>query len=225
MPGTATTEGTLVAKKKTTTVIAAPFPGASDLPEMDGVQPVGVITKIKGNTQTIGRAIHYGERGVSVVEWQADDVAAKRTKDGMKRQQTLTTLEVHDLTTCPACKCDLLVEARAERRRLNPQLSIEDVDQGDQRKAADGVALTPDEEKKLAAFNGDVDAAAEIQSGRPPWDGYETLGVGAIKNRLDQTDDRMLVLIVGAFEDANKKRAGVLEAVTRRSAQLLAEGK
>lgn len=221
-----------MAKRKKSAVIEPPFPGASDLPEMDGVQPVGVITKIKGATQTIPRAIHYGERGVSVVEWQADDVAAKRTKDGMKRQQTLTTLELHDLPKCPGCGCDLLTEARAERRRQNPQLSIEDVDQGDERKAdAAGVALTPEEEKALAAFNGDVDATVELEAGRnggegrPPFDGYETLGVGAIKNRLDQMDNRVDVLLVGAWEDSHRKRSGVLDAVSRRSGQLLAEGK
>lgn len=222
--------------KKGAAVISAPLPGASDLPEFEGVQPVGVVTKIRGASQRITRAIHIDETGLALVEWKNDDIGHKRTKkEGVKRHQALDVLDLHELVggKCPECACDLLAAIRAEYRKKDPQGSLDDVDPaelGDQRKAADGVALTPEEEKALAAFNGDVEAAAELEAGRnggeglPPWDEYDTHGVGVIVNRLNQSEDRMLVLIVGAYESANKNRAGVNEAVTRRSAQLLAGG-
>lgn len=208
-------------------------PLMSDLTPMDGVRPVGVITKVKGSTQTIAREIHYGERGISLVEWEADDIAAKRTKDGMKRQQTLTTSAVHDHDgKCPGCGLDLIAAKRQEYRDANPQLSIDDVDQAAElgramRTDENGVVLTDTElAEKLEA---DRAAVAELQASRngetPPWPEYDSLGVGAVRNRLEHENDRMQVLVVGAYEDANKKRSGVLDAVTRRSAQLLAEGK
>lgn len=224
-------------KRKTaaaTGLIEAPFPGASDLPEFEGVQPVGVVTKIKGASQRITRAIHFEERGLALVEWKNDDISHKRTKkEGVKRHQTLDVLDLHEHTgRCPNCDTDLLAALRQAYRDANPQLSIDDVDQAAElgralRTDESGVVMTPAEaEEALAA---DRAAVAELEAGRDndiePFDGYDRLGVGAIKNRLEHENNRITVLLVGAYEDRHKQRASVLDAVSRRSAQMLAEGK
>jgi hypothetical protein len=224
-----------MAKKKGPSVVEPPLPGASNLPEFEGVQPVGVVTKLNGSSQRIVRAIHLDETGVALVEFKGDDIGHKRTKkEGVKRHQTLAALDVYELAEgkCPGCGCDLLVELRAEQRKNDPQLSIDDVDQAAElgramRTDESGVVLTDAElAERLEA---DRAAVAEIEAGRahgdpPPWDDFDRLGVGPVKNRLEHCDDQALVNAVAAYEAAHKNRAGVIDAAQRRHAQLLAKG-
>lgn len=67
------------------------------LPEFEGRIPVGVVTKLNGASQRISRAIHVDEVGVALVEWECGDVSHGRTKDGLKRRQTLDVLELFEL--------------------------------------------------------------------------------------------------------------------------------
>lgn len=67
------------------------------LPEFEGIIPVGVVTKITGTGQRITRPLHYGERGVLVVEYEVANVAHGKTADGMKRIQTLTVDDFYEL--------------------------------------------------------------------------------------------------------------------------------
>lgn len=212
--------------KKSAPVIEAPSPSI-DLPN-DGNDrtPIGVKLRLSGACGRINRAHSVGDRFLVLAEVRTRRAGHEDTNDGLLWEESAKILDNWEIDGERAA--ELLVEMRTMYRSDKDQLTIDD-ELGDQRKAADGVALTPEEQKALEAFNGDVEAAAQLEAGRqdgekPPFDGYETLGVGAIVNRLAQMNNRIDVLLVGAYEDAHKQRSGVLEAVTRRSAQLLAEG-
>jgi hypothetical protein len=219
-------------KPSASVVIEPPLPGASDLPEIEGVQPVGVVTKINGSGQRINRAMHIKERVVLLVEASVDDFGHKRTKDGVKRRHTLIVDDMYEVTGDRAR--ELLQEARAEHRKSSPQLSIDDEleDPGPTVTVdgSSGVVMT--DKEKAEALAADLSAVDELEAARTarrqtetaPWDVYDTLGVGPIKNRLDHCDDRAVVLHVGTYEAAHKNRSGVMDAVTRRGAQLLAQG-
>jgi hypothetical protein len=71
------------------------------LPEFEGVQPVGVVTKVNGSGQRIRRAMHLGERVILVVEAEVDDVGHKRTDDGVKRDQVLKVSDLWELEGKP----------------------------------------------------------------------------------------------------------------------------
>lgn len=307
-----------------------------ELPEFEGLKPVGVVTKLTGAGERIGRAMHHGERVVLLVEAELVDVRHPKTKDGIKRHQVLTVADLYEIEG-PAGK--RLLTAQREAYRLAD-------DQRHGRKVlTDGVGtirvpagLTDDhghplDEEALAELRGDPLAAAmadpgldpvtvvfedpmsplswpdefepgtpkpapgsfvgdrqvrewldpdtgdvlaewtdeqedarlaeleaaamaeeaagnraameELEAGRQrargapdgelelddddgqdleePWDGYSTLGVVGIKNRVGQMTDRDRVLDVAAYETANKKRKGVLEACDRRAGELFAE--
>lgn len=215
--------------KKASVVIEPPLPGASDLPVFEGVQPVGVVTKINGSSQRIGRAIHLGEKGVALVEWTGENIAHKRGKDGTKRHQTLDVLDLYEVSSDRAN--EWLAEVRAEHRKKNPQMSLEDLEGPGGAVKVDGSGVVMTDKEAAEALASDLEAVAELEAGRAkkpddaaPWDGYDEMGVAAIKTRLDETTDRSLVLAAGMWEDAHKKRSGVVDAVTRRGAQLLAQG-
>lgn len=74
-----------------------PEPPTGELPEFEGIQPVGVITKVTGAGQRIRRAMHMDERVVIVVEAEIAKVGHDRTDDGVKRVHTLKTLDLFEL--------------------------------------------------------------------------------------------------------------------------------
>ena len=72
-----------------------------ELPEFEGVLPVGVVTKINGSGQRIRRPMHLGERVVLVVEAEVDNIGHARTDDGVKRNQTLKVADLYELEGKP----------------------------------------------------------------------------------------------------------------------------
>lgn len=68
-----------------------------DLPEFEGNIPVDVLTVITGSGQRIHRAIHHGEKPIFVVEVELVDVAHPMTKQGIKRKQKTSVLDLYEL--------------------------------------------------------------------------------------------------------------------------------
>lgn len=220
-----------MAKKKTPAVIEPPAPSI-DLPtDGNGRAPIGVKLRLSGACGRINKPHNVGDRFLVLTEVRTRRAGHEDTNDGLLWEESAKILDNWEIDGDRAR--ELLAEMRQLYRSDRDQLTIDD-ELGEQRKAdAAGVALTPEEEKALAAFNGDVEAdlaaVAELEAGRngdtPPFDGYDKLGVGPIGNRLDHMESNLDVLVVGAYESAHKNRAGVMDAVARRSTQLLAEGK
>ncbi len=77
------------------------------IPEFEGIRPVGVVTRVNGTGERITRGMHLGERGVLVVEYEVSNVGHGRTAQGVKRIQTLGSLDLFEL------------EGRAGQRILN----------------------------------------------------------------------------------------------------------
>lgn len=378
-----------------------------ELPDFEGIRPVGVITKVNGTGERIGRAMRHGERVVLLVEAEVIDVHHPRTKAGIKRSQVLTALDLYELEGKPGRR--ILSAAKQAYRvgddmrhgrlpgvlgdrpgfKLTPEgwtdssgniLTEEDLAQirgeGLVRAAADptfdAVVLVfgdgsrakwpddypsaelgqdpphageeigdarirevldahtgetleewsdADEDARLAKLEaeaeaaeaaGDAEAIAELEAGRDsdvevtegqapdgscsscgrkpgtkhlkacyfvaeqvdppeanelagddepsfeepapgidkdtpapsassngsapdaeieldvddagePWDGYDGLGVEAIKNRVRRIEDRDRVFEIAAYEEAHKKRKGVLEACAHRAAEIFSE--
>lgn len=67
------------------------------LPEYNGVQPVGVVSKVGGGAETISRAIDYGERVVVVIDGRLDDFAIKPTKQGPKLVQKIVVDDLYEI--------------------------------------------------------------------------------------------------------------------------------
>lgn len=67
------------------------------LPEFEGQVPIGVVTAITGSGQRITRPIHYMEKGVLLVEFEATNIGHKKTNDGMKRVHTLAVVDLYEL--------------------------------------------------------------------------------------------------------------------------------
>jgi hypothetical protein len=305
-----------------------------ELPEFEGFLPVGVVTKLTGAGERIGRAIHHNDRVVLIVEAELVDVRHPKTKDGIKRHQVLKVADLYELEGAegkrlltmmreayrkaddqrhnrkaitdgvgtirvPAGLTDdhghpldeaALAEVRGDRLvqamadpGLDPVVVVfddrsstfwpDDFPPGTAKPAPgsfvgdlqvrewldpdseDVVAEWTDEEEdtRLAALEaealaeeaaGNRAAVDELLAGRErargapdgelelddegpeleePWDGYATLGVVGIKNRVSQMTDRDRVFEVAAFEKANKGRKGVLEVCERRAAELFSD--
>lgn len=77
------------------------------LPEFEGTIPVGVITSLTGVSQRINRALHLGEKVIGLFEADVDEIKHKRTKEGVKRHQSVKVLELFEF------------EDRTGRRLLN----------------------------------------------------------------------------------------------------------
>lgn len=68
------------------------------LPEIDGIQPVGVVTKIRGTGQRIDRSLHLGEKTWLLVEAEVDEAyKLKATGDGPKLHQVLQVVDLFEL--------------------------------------------------------------------------------------------------------------------------------
>lgn len=86
---------------------------SSDLPEIGGIKPVGVVTKVKGTGQRIERALDLGQRVVLLVEARISDACQlKDTKEGPKLHQGLSIDDLWVLDEHEAR--DLLREKRAQ---------------------------------------------------------------------------------------------------------------
>ena len=210
-------------KNEASVVLDAPLPSMSTLPEFEGVQPVGVVTKINGASQRITRAIHLGESGVALVEWRSEAINHKRTKDGLKRHQTLDVLEMWEL---PAEQSDLLLAQARRQKRIEddertgaqPIVGLEDA--GDQVVTDNaGVVMTDGEVAEATGKPLIPDDSGDT----PPWLGYEELKASEVIDRLKATDNRELVLAVGDFEESHRARKTVMDAAMHRSAELLAK--
>lgn len=68
------------------------------LPEIDGIQPVGVVTKLRGTGQRIDRSLHLGEKTWLLVEAEvAEAYKLKATGDGPKLYQVLQVVDLFEL--------------------------------------------------------------------------------------------------------------------------------
>jgi hypothetical protein len=76
---------------------AQPAPPPLDLPEFEGIKPVGVLTTLTGTSQRINRAMHHGDKIILLVEAELADVRHPKTKDGVKRKQVLSVADFFEL--------------------------------------------------------------------------------------------------------------------------------
>lgn len=192
-------------KKKGLIEAPAPIEG---LPDCDGKPVVGVVSKFSGTSQRIQRAIEMDERGFALVEWKSDDWGHKRSKDGIKRHQTLAVLDLYELDDDDV---DGLVQKYRSRYHADdPQLSIDEVDQAELAAALaidqSGVALTPTE---AAEANGT--AAPTL----PPFFGFLDLTAEQIIERIGTCTDADLELVdaIDAWEESHEQRDDVLAAI------------
>lgn len=130
------------------------------LPDFEGLKPVGVVTKVNGTGQRIGRAMHLEERGVVVVEYEVSNVGHSATDDGIKRVHTLKVRDLYELEGKAGKKLlrglraayRLADDARHGRRRLglvgdDPAVAgVEVTTDGS------GVLVTPGERGDLAGL-------------------------------------------------------------------------
>lgn len=80
-----------------TEIAAQPALPSLELPEFEGLLPVGVVTKLTGAGERITRAIHHGERVILLVEAELVDIAHPKTKDGIKRHQKLSVADLYEV--------------------------------------------------------------------------------------------------------------------------------
>lgn len=123
----------------------------SGLPEIGGIIPVGVVTKVKGTGQRIEEALNLGQRVVMLVEASVSDAyQLKDTKEGPKLHQALT---IDDLWVLRGKEARELVKARkTELARPKPDLAgthplglVDDSAPPAGYVDASGVAMTPSE--------------------------------------------------------------------------------
>jgi hypothetical protein len=121
-------------------------PPPVELPEFEGVLPVGVDTVLTGTSQRISRPIHHGQRGVLVVEYEVADVRHPKTKDGLKRKQMLKAVDAYELPEPIGGR--LLVRLKKAHRLATDKSPViagfeeADVDGGELTTDGNGVVLT-----------------------------------------------------------------------------------
>lgn len=81
----------------TTEVVAQPALPTLELPDFEGIRPVGVVTKVNGAGSRIARPLHLEERVVLVVEVEVSNVGHAATDAGVKRIQTTTVKDLYEL--------------------------------------------------------------------------------------------------------------------------------
>jgi hypothetical protein len=173
-----------------------------ELPEMEGVRPVGVVTSLNGSGERIQRPIHYGERGVLVVEYELEEVGLKKTGQGPKRAQRLKVLDLYELPGKPGAKLlrslrtayRMADDQRHGRRRLD--LSNTD-DHVGMEVAADGsgVVMTPGERGSLSGLGlPDVDAFVLVFEGgqRALWPDEFEDGAAALPSERPGAGDQLV---------------------------------
>jgi hypothetical protein len=121
-------------------------PPPVELPEFEGVLPVGVDTVLTGTSQRISRPIHHGQRGVLVVEYEVADVRHPKTKDGLKRKQMLKAVDAYELPEPIGGR--LLVRLKKAHRLATDKSPViagfeeADVDGGELTTDGNGVVIT-----------------------------------------------------------------------------------
>jgi hypothetical protein len=78
-------------------VITEPTLPSFELPDFEGLKPVGVNTKVNGSGQRIGRAMHLEERVIIVAECEVANIGHGTTDAGVKRIQTLAVRDLYEL--------------------------------------------------------------------------------------------------------------------------------
>lgn len=89
MPATETTEPTEDAVQ--------PALPSMELPEFDGLVPVGVLTTLTGAGQRVHRAIQHGAKVVLLIEAEVTDVRHPKTKEGVKRKHVLSVVDLFEV--------------------------------------------------------------------------------------------------------------------------------
>jgi hypothetical protein len=100
-----------------TDVALQPALPSLELPDFEGITPVGVVTKVNGTGQRISRALHLEERGVLVIEYEVANVGHSLIKDGVHRLQTLSVRDMYELPGKPGKR--LLVSLREAYRKAD----------------------------------------------------------------------------------------------------------
>jgi len=102
-----------------------PAEDAAGLPDFEGDEVVGVVTKLNGSGGRIRRALHHGDKLVLVVEAEVASIAHPKRKDGLVRVQTLAAADLydagaagHDLLATLRSKADLDDDDAQGRTRL-----------------------------------------------------------------------------------------------------------
>lgn len=78
-------------------VAVQPALPALELPDFEGVKPIGVVTKVNGAGNRIARAMHLEDRVVLVIEAEVSNVGHAATDDGVKRVHTLRVKDLYEL--------------------------------------------------------------------------------------------------------------------------------
>lgn len=162
-----------------------------ELPEFEGLKPVGVVTGVTGTGQRIARAMHLEERVVIVVEAEVSNVGHKITDDGVKRVHTLRVRDLYELEGKAGKKLlrglkvayRLADDQRHGRRQL---MAVDDPNVAGVEVTTDGsgVLVTPSERGELAGLGiPDVESFVIVFEGgrRAVWpdefeDGSEVFG-------------------------------------------------
>lgn len=162
-----------------------------ELPEFEGIQPVGVVTKINGAGQRIRRPMHLGEKVVLVVEAEVGTIGHGQTDEGVKRLQALKVADLYELEGKPGA---VLLRSLRQAYRLSDDLrhgrkGLPGVaDQPEP--AGPGIAITVDE-------NGIVLTDAEVAAMRG-----EVLGLPVVDVAVLVFDDGSRALWPDDFADA-----------------------
>jgi hypothetical protein len=130
------------------------------LPEIDGIQPVGVVTKIRGTGQRIDRSLHLGEKILVLVEAEVDEAyKLKQTGDGPKLHQVLQVVDLYELDDEDINVKALLRETRSFYRERDDRRAGRTPLPSDDTRQPEGVAGFVD-------GSGVVMSAAEIAEAR-----------------------------------------------------------
>lgn len=73
----------------------------TDLPEFEGLRPIGVLCKVNGAGSRIHRAMHLEEKVILVIETEVANVGHALTDDGVKRVHTLRVKDLFELEGKP----------------------------------------------------------------------------------------------------------------------------
>ncbi len=132
------------------------------LPEIDGVKPIGIVSRLSGTGERIHRAISYGEKTLILAVVETTKFGLAKTAAGPKLDQTLAITEFFEFEEIAGKR--LLSSARLAQRQIHDQLKGRQQLPGmtDERGEAlptvvdgHGTALTPEE---LAEAQGGGDA-------------------------------------------------------------------
>lgn len=197
-----------------------------ELPEFEGVIPVGVLTTLTGASQRINRPIHHGDKLVLLVEAELVDVRHPKTKDGVKRKQVLSVVDFYELD---GTKGKELLVAEREAYRVAE----------DERQGRAGLPFEnpppaevgfldenghPLDEEDLAEIRGNREAVDELERGRggsgEPWPGFEESGAREVIGHIRGLESADECVAVASWEEGHGGRVSVVQAARKRAAEL-----